>query len=238
MKLLNQNLTRILNNLEIYKEHEKKLGLEKETLRSFINNKINTEDFTDMTYLEVKEVFNKIYWELSKENRTIIEDLLKNKKQLEYPLINDVHYYPILNELLPTITKENRIKMDEKLKECHKKGENFGRYLDDKEILNLLIDNKILEKAYVFKCTCGDPMCGQKILTQEQYDKFMYYHNSLKNKDKDDDWYDEHWEDGYLMTDCWNDGHYEVCDINDFNKHLNCIRYRVIAKPDTSLDEL
>lgn len=43
---------------------------------------------------------------------------------------------------------------------------------------------------------------------------------------------------GCFETGCWNDGSIEICSLEDFNKNLRRVEYKVKIKPDTTLDEI
>jgi hypothetical protein len=242
IKNMNENLTKILYNLKVVEEHEEVLEKEKKELKDFINNTINVNDFNNMTYLDAKKIYNKLWYKLSKENVQDMQEMLENKKFLEYPLINDVHYYPIVNEI-PNINLEQRLHIDKSLKKAYFKKENAELYIKDKQIINFLLEKHIIEKVYIFRCNCSEnDDCTPEYITQDQYDDFMSYHNLINDKnmteDEKDVYWDENFQDGHFEVGCWNGEGYEVCDIDDFNKHLNCIRYKVIIKPDISLDDL
>lgn len=239
---MNENLAKILYNLKILEEHEEELEKEKKELKDFINKTINLDDFKNMSYLETKKIYKKLWYKLSNENTEDMKEMLENKKQLEYPIINDVHYYPIVNEI-PNLSLEQRLHIDKSLRKAHTKRENFEVYIKDTSIIDFLLEKHILEKVYIFKCNClEDDDCTPEFITQDRYDDFMSFHNLINDKDMTDDekdaYWDEHFQDSHFEVGCWNGEGYEVCDIDEFNKHLNCIRYKVIIKPDTSLDDL
>lgn len=219
-----------------YDEEVKKLNTIYENVRQ-INNNINLEEVkSTLNYAEAKELYELIQRRSSDEKiRHEFKQILNDKKIKEYPKINDVHYYPIINKI-DSLSKDEKIKLDNLIKEsytsCRKAKEI--KHLDT-DIIEFLSNNSIIEKLYVFHCTCESIECSDKIITQDRFEKLKRYWEKSKNSLTTDE-EDEEMRYGYFETGCYYDGSIEVCSLEDFNKNLLEVKYKVKSKPDMTLD--
>lgn len=221
-----------------YDEEVNKLNVLNENVRK-VNDNLDLEEVkSKLNYAESKELYKLILSRNSnKERCEELKKIVNNKKVEEYPQINDVHYYPIINDI-DFLNKEKRIKLDTIIKEAYSnrnKREELNNL--DIRIIDFLVDNSILEKLYIFHCDCGSFECDDKIITQERFNKLKDYWE----KEKED--LTTHEEDremnyGCFETGCWNDGTVEVCSLEDFNEHLRRTEYKIKIKPDITLDKI
>ena len=247
-KLSISKIKEINNNYKNKKEELDKLILE---IRKQ-NSLIDIDEYSKLIYEDMKELYKDIKYNINNsEIKEKLEKILNNKRLEEYPQLLDAHYYPELLKL-EYLTKEQILRLDNNLKFFSNwsniktsqlfKGNEF--FNTDDEVLNksikFLLNNNIIERVYVFKCKCGDDECFDKYISQEYKDKFYNIHESDWNKlnDIEKEEINKLIEEGYAWFEvgCWNGGDYEVETIEDFENNLNRIYYRVVKKPDLSLE--
>lgn len=241
--------------LEGFKKIEKQIKQKRNECNNYIKNKekeindnIDLDFLKTLSYEELNEFYDLYCKYGSFKLVDGIYDILEEKKVEKYPLLSKAYYYPILNEL--DITDEEKRNIDEYLYnyyKINKPKETFHIMLDNclkenenkiHDIFNFLLNNKIIEKVYIFSCNCFSP-CYEKIITEKQKEKFYNYHcfdydNATEeeiNKHEDD------YIDGYIYIDCDNDYCIEIDSIESFEKNAKVL-YQVILEPDTSLDEV
>lgn len=221
-----------------YEEEVNKLNILNKKVRKVNDNLDLTEVESNLNYAESKELYKLILSRNSnKERCEELKKIVNNKKVKEYPQINDVHYYPIINDI-DILNKDKKLKLDTIIKEAYynrNKREELNNL--DTRIIDFLIDNSVLEKLYIFHCDCGSFECDDKIITQERFNKLKDYW------DKEKEGLTTHEEDkemnyGCFETGCWNDGTVEVCSLEEFNEHLRRIEYRIKIEPDITLDKI
>ena len=78
---------------------------------------------------------------------------------------------------------------------------------------------------------------GFKKIEKQIKQKRNECNNYIKNKEKEINKHEEDYMDGYIYIDCDNDDSIEIDSIESFEKNARVL-YQVIAKPDTSLDEV
>ena len=173
---------------------------------------------------------------------------LIRKKFEKYPILEKAHYYPILNKL--NLTNEEKRNIDEVL--YYFKGyfymsnlkQSISSFLKEEnknkidEIIDFLINNKIIEKRYVFECGCFSP-CSRIMLKEEDKNRFYEYHDfDYRNAtDEEIEEHENNYQDGYIYVDCYNDNEIEIETIEDFEQEAEIV-YEIIAKPDRSLDRI
>ncbi len=221
------------NNVhELYKELKK------------VNSMIDLEEVQrDLNYGQVKELFNMLSYSISeKDVQDELEKIMDNKKIEEYPKILGVHYYPIIKEM-DFISEERKIELDRFIEGCNRRASlkrDISIELNSEEI-KFLVDNEILEPIYSFYCNCCGN-CEPELITQSQKDKFYEYHNfDYKNKTKEEicKHQEDNFGDGYIEVGCWNDGYYEVTNIEEFEHNVSeHIKYNIKVKPDMTLDNI
>ena len=216
------------------------------------------KEIENLSYIEAKEYYNNMVKDYTVyEVRQTIEDLLKKKKEQEYPEILDVHYYPCIKDM-GFLTKEQQILLDKFLMENYDYRKRINKYklLDvlnlnlksyqvdynnpivDK-VIDFLLNKRIFEKQYVFYCHCYHN--HRTIFTEEQKQQFYKYHNFDNNNCTNEE-LKEHEMSYYntLWVDCDNDLGYKISSIKDFEENLDSYSYiyKIIAEPDMTLDKL
>lgn len=241
--------------LEGFKKIEKQIKQKRNECNNYIKNKekeindnIDLDYLKNLSYEELNEFYD-LY--LKYGNFNFVEDIydiVEEKKIEKYPLLSKAYYYPILNEL--DITDEEKRNIDEYLYNYYKTNnpkETFYKILDNclkengnktYDIFNFLLNNKIIEKVYIFSCNCFSP-CYEKRITEKQKEKFYKYHcfDYDNATEEEINKHEEDYMDGYIYIDCDNDDSIEIDSIESFEKNARVL-YQVIAKPDTSLDEV
>ena len=220
----------------------------KNDIIEILNKEINYEEFRELTYLNAKEIYEMLKYNMPIGDRSNLKTILDEIKRSEYPILNGAYKYPILNDM-DFISNEQKVMLDDHLNYIHKGylytscGAWYSMEVNHEQtdkILDFLIQNKILEKAYVIYCDCGDK-CSPDLFSQEVYDEFIAYHNGefdeLKiTEDGIED--DVIWKKGYMEVGCWNDGHMEIDNKEEFLESVQVHGYKVIGVPDRSLDEI
>lgn len=203
----------------------------------------------NLSYLDLKNYFYTIKYYINYEIKEKIYKLLQKKKEEEYPEILDVHYYPCIKDM-NFLTKEQQINLDKFLMKkrdykIHKftildnlnLNIDYDKPIEDK-IIEFLLDKGIIERQYIFCCNCG---CEHEtIFAEEQKQKFYNWHN-FDTKNCTDEEYEEHeenYDDGFLFVNCWREEDYELSSIKEFEDKLEGYVYKIIAKPDMTLDNL
>lgn len=181
-------------------------------------------------------------------------NLLNKKKEDAYPEILNVHYYPCIRDM-NFLTKEQQMLLDkflmkrrcgtridkyDTLKALYPKRTiiNYENPIGDK-IVNFLLDKNIIEKQYKFYCNCGD--CTT-IFSEKEKQSFFNYHN-FDTKNCTDEEYVAHemnYKNGFLFVTCMerDDCDIQLSSIKDFEDNLYDCIYKIIAKPDMTLDNL
>lgn len=245
------NLQTIIKKNQEYRKAKKLCDEMYKELRN-INNLINPDDLKEISFEEIKEIYGLIQYCINDKNiENQIKELYIAAKKEKYPILNKAHYYPIINEL-DFLTDEQKNKLDYALMQFHNGNIMTGssRWMDlnfDKEttdkILEFLYNKGIISKTYHLKCRCGSFECRDEIITEEQYNKFIKYHSITSEQidrmtDEERDKYEDNWHDGYFEVGCWNDGGYEVCNIDDWDNARKIIYYVNNTEPDRSLDDI
>ena len=218
-----------------------------------ISNKANDIDLDEVIKLPYKEIKDlnlllntKVC--LNTNFRLQLKELEESKKLEEYPELLDAHYFPELRQL-EFLKQDERKLLDYNLKRYYKyyKIRSFYIFEDlnlNKEIrikiINFLLENKIIERLYMFECGCYSDECSPKLVTQEERDRFYNWHNFDYDNATDDEVgvHEDNYKDGYIYIECCNDEEKEITTIEEFKKELKCIVYRIIKKPDYSLDNI
>lgn len=230
------SIKKIYEMEEKYQDKKQELEEFKKQVIQF-NDRIDINELSTFKHSEVKELYSKIRFLCSSNTSEKIKSIIQTKKLEEYPEILGVHYYPIINSI-EFLDEESKIKLDTLLK----KACSIVSYreqlkdLDDK-IIEFLMNNKIIEKQYIFRCNCGGFDCDDKIVSEEKFNKLkLYWEKELKDETTHEE--DREMNYGCFETGCWNDGSIEICSLEDFEDNLNEVRYIVKVKPDLTLDNI
>lgn len=234
------SILEVINANELYEKERIKLDkLCSET--RLINDSLDLEEVRkNLDYAKTKELYITLLCRINdKDKLNKLKNIMSNKKEEEYPEILKVHYYPIIKEI-DFLSEENKIELDKILKECYGSGIQRSLLYSnlDKKVLNFLIENKVLEKEYIFHCNCDDEECYDKVITQDYFDKLKDYWNKEQQGIETTHEEDEQLNYGCFSTDCWNDGNVEISSLDDFNKNLRRVDCKFIQKPDMTLDDI
>lgn len=223
-----KELHKLLEREAVIKENIKELA-----------NTITPDDFLKLDYQECKSILQEIqYFITNKDVRKSFEEIIFNKKAELYPEILDVHYYPEIKEL-KQLSKEEQITLDIFLKECSRgmrraHVKTLKEY--DKKIIQFLIDKNILDKIYSISCKCGSTDCSERHFNESEINKYKAYWAKSDTERTDEE--DDELNYGSIYMDCWNGGEYEIVDLLSFENAPKRVSFRVIKKPDLTLDEL
>lgn len=199
--------------------------------KSILEEGIDFEDLEKMRYKELKEFSIKTNYFLNKENKEKLDNLLIQKKTIEYPeWSNGVYYYPELKEIGWLSTKEQR-RIDQLIG-----GEYFSSKLVerlDKKVLEFLVNKKILEKVYIFY----DGIYDEKYVTEEVFLEYKKYWDKIKAgvEINDDEFYDKY--DEGVLTLFFEENCLEISSEEEFKEKAK-ITYKRIKDPDLSLENL
>lgn len=223
-----------------YKEEKKRVN-ELYTKLTLINDEIDLEEVKNtLNYLETKDLYYlMIYCFNNKEIESSLCKIMTEKKLKEYPEILGVHYYPIIKDI-DSISEEQKVVLDKLIKDAFSKYNvrvKLSKQIEP-NVLEFLVENKILKKEYVFHCTCDDEECYDEFVSQERFDKLKEYWNKQSEGIETSHEEDNEMGYGYIEVGCWNDGYIEIGSVEDFNKHLRRVEYKVLQEPDMTLDNI
>lgn len=206
------------------------------------NNNLDLEEVeSKCNYNEVKDIYNTIKYCVTDNNVTKeLQNIMQKKKELEYPEILGVHYFPDLLKL-DSISNERKIKIDKTLRDAY---DSFSKrrelhYLGE-DVLNNLIDIGILEREYLLSCNCNSFECSPTILSESKLNGYKdYWKKELENEDSLTDTDDDEFNYGCIEIDCWHDLSEEITSFEEFNNYPNKrIQYKFIKKPNLTLENL
>lgn len=152
-----ENLRRNIKEYDKFKEKINRVKKERETLTL----QLKPKDMENLTYKDCKKLFDSIeYYIKDKKIKLEIENILYNKKILEYPQMLKPTYYPEINKL--PFSENDKLRLDKLARK------NYRAYIRDwtigssgftREELELFINIGIAEKHYDFLCnSCYEVM--------------------------------------------------------------------------------
>lgn len=243
----------LMNKISMLTKEYRNKEEELSNLKAQISD-LSLKEIDNLSYLDLKNYYNIVEDFINLEVKQKICKLLKKKKEQKYPDILDVHYYPCIKDM-DFLTKQQQIILDKFLVKEQKSmidkykiisGLNSGmRKIDldfdnpiGDKIIEFLLDKRIIERRYVFSCNCGCE--SETIFTEEQKQRFFNWHNfDIKNcTDEEYEEHDRNYSDGFLWLNCWNDNDDTLSSIEEFKDMLDRYVYKIIAKPDMTLDNL
>jgi len=233
------SIAEILKANENYEIEKEKLSQLSTTVRG-INDNLDLEEVKlSLNYAQIKELYRLILSRNNNHERLgILKEIMINKKILEHPQLNDVHYFPAISEI-NFISNEAAIALDILIKSAYKNRRALQQLRDmDSQIIDFLIEKSIIEKVYIFHCTCESDECSDEEISQEMFDKLKAYWKKGEDGEETTKEEDNSINYGCFETGCWNDGTVEICSLKDFDEHLIRIDYKVKVKPDMTLDNL
>lgn len=255
-------MTLIDEIIKMDKEHDIKQAELDKMFKEIIEKgkKLSIDDFKDIQYKELKDIFKDIYVYMNDDLRNKVTELLNEKKVELYPILKTACYFPELNNI-DFLSKEEIVKLDKELKNFRirvnstrlrvnelysvlKEKENTEDLME--KILQFLLDNKIIEREYVLHCNCeeedyNDFGCSKAYITETNLKKHKRAWE-LSKKDKTDEEsieFEKYMEDGfgYIMISCDRDC-IEIYSQESFDKCQKYIQYMFIKSPDLTIDEL
>lgn len=232
------SVSEIIKANELY-ERERKALAELWNKTTLINDCLDLNEVKgNLSYKETKSLYNTVIYSCNnKEKLNMLEEILKEKKIKEYPEVLDVHYYPVIKNI-DFLSDNEKIDLDKTIKNAYLIRLSRGKLNElNNKILHFLLTNKIIERQYIFHCSCGDDECYDEVITESLFDKLKdYWQRETTNDTTHED--DKEMNYGCFETGCWNDGNVEVCSLEDFNNNLKRIEYKVVKEPDMTLDML
>ncbi|MCC0726741.1 hypothetical protein KGF51_10015 [Clostridioides sp. ZZV14-6045] len=132
-----------------YKEKKNELNRTYELLRN-IEEQLDLKDLNSYSYKEIKNIYNSI------KNKNVsdkVEEIMQIKKGIEYPQINDVHYFSEIKDI-DFLSQEEKVELDRFLAE-HAIFRDYSFSFNEKTI-DFLISNNIVERVYCLNCYCGE----------------------------------------------------------------------------------
>lgn len=245
-----KSIKEVIKTNKLLEDKEKQLNNElKEIkiLRKKINNEIDLDEISTLNYAEIKELFNNIKYYLSDDIRSEISKIMDIVKIKENPKLEDVHYFPILNEIscIPEALKKQ---IDTDLRKASIRGgrnDVLLKLLDKyknkfdfyEELENELIEKKVIEPLYVFICKeCGDEY-DNDIIEAEKFESMKAYWEKSSNGIETTKEEDDKCNYGYIEIGLECDS-YEIGSLEEFWENLSSTEYRMIMSPDLTLEKL
>lgn len=200
-----------------------------------ISNEIDLEDVKKLSYQEVKEFFKLIIYMSNDETTSNVKEIMEAKKAELYPEILGVHYFKEIKEI-DFISEEEKVKLDRLLSKRNIKIDEINSL--DEKVIKFLLEKKILEKIYIVSCGHYHNFdCQERVFTNERVEKLKAYWEKQSKGIETSDEEDEELCYGCFELYCDYD-RVEITNLEEFEEHLYEIRYRLIKKPDRSLDDL
>ena len=181
-------MVNLIKEIEEYNKMNTELEQKRDKIKE-LSLSIDFKKATEkLTYAETKELKNKIKYRLHEKKDKELNEILKTKKEKEYPEINGIIYYPELKNL--KLEQHILIAIDRNLKNYSGHYSISSYYfikdlteyqdLSDKSykkalepIINFLLENNIIEKKYLL---------GNSLhISQEDKDKH-YAHWSITSE--------------------------------------------------------
>lgn len=193
------------------------------------------EDFKPLPYETLKSLSPSIFGSLPKELQEPFKTLVEEKKKEIYPALNGVHYFPKLNQL--NLPDDELVQLDQFLR---KKIRYMGIVDLNSELCEKLVQLKLLSKHYLLECNCGAWDCERKHLTKEELQAYRDYWRMEAAGEEISEALEEQLNGGYLTFYCENSsaGEIEINNEADLSRYLKEIYYRLIVKPDLTLEQL
>lgn len=241
----------LLKEIKQYNQLDKELEEKNKGIKELsltIDFKKKTEN---LTYAETKELKNQLGYRLHSDKNKELEEILKSKKEKEYPEIKGVIYYPKLKEL--NLEQHILVAIDRNLK--HYSGHasvNWYYFIEDiKEyhdlsvkaykkaltpIVDFLLSHNIIEKKYL--------LGSNRHISQEEKDRYYAHWSIMPEQLKEmceEDLENYYSEDHSIMLyddDNEESDDTEINSIESFEKNLTETRYKIIKKPDYTMDEI
>lgn len=200
-----------------------------------IANEIDLDDIKKLSYQEAKDFFNQSIYTCNNETAASIREIIESKKAELYPEILGVHYFNEIKEI-NFISEEEKVKLDRLLSKRNIRRDEINNL--DEKIIEFLLEKQIIEKLYVISCAHYYNFdCQETIFINEKVEKLKSYWEKQSNGEETTDEEDEELCYGCFEI-CCDYERIEVTNLEEFEEHLYEIRYRLIKKPDRSLDDL
>lgn len=226
-------------NIEEIKKYNHDFFIEQEELErkekklKEINNNISIDAVNNLNYEDLKELIEIMSYKINDEIKLKLREILSKKKIEKYPQLNEVHYFPEINKI-GWLTKEKKMNIDKTLSKRSIKMDYISS-LDDKT-KEFLLSEGIIDKQYVISCFHSGCF-SEKYISESKYQKmFAYWQKESNGEPIDDEEYEE-CDYGSITINCELED-IEITNIEEFNNYLQKVYYRVIKKPDLSLDTL
>ena len=245
-----KSIREVIKSNKLLEDKEEKLNNELKEIRMLreqINNEIDLDEVSKLNYSEIKNLFNDIKYYISEDIRNEISEIMNNAKIKENPQIEGVHYFPILKEI-NCIPENLKKKIDTDLRKISIRGrgndmllkllEEYKNKFDFyEELKNELIKKKVIEPLYVFICKeCGDEY-DNDIIESETFESMKAYWEKSSNGIETTEEEDDRCNYGYIEI-AFECDSYEIGSLKEFFENLTNIEYKMIMKPDLTLEKL
>lgn len=233
--------------LEDKKEKLKKELKEVQELIEKVNDEIDLEEVSSLSYAEIKELFNDIKFYLSDEIRNKISKIMEETKIKENPQLEGVHYFPILKEI-KCIPEHLKKKIDNDLRKVSVRGKNnqlLLRLLEEykkefdfyEELKDELINKNVIEPLYIFTCKECDDEYDDDVVESKTFEKMKNYWKKCSNNIETTEEEDEECNYGYIEV-AFECDSYEIGSLDEFFENLANIEYKMSMLPDLTLEKL
>ncbi|UDM72681.1 hypothetical protein [Vagococcus fluvialis] len=217
--------------------------------RTKLESSITAEEISENYTYEDKPVLDEIlelasgckaYWLSSK-----IKQALNTLKEEAYPEINGVRYYKkYLDQLKTPVSEEVLLQIDRSLNENFKPSyiysslrSDLGR--DESKVLKELFEMGVISPAVEFPQMCSCWSGGSKYLGNRLFNQTVYEFFGIEDGD------DDKLLDSIGIIECDNCGdehclhtEHDLEMIKDQFENCGLFRFKVVAEPDRSLDEV
>ena len=204
-----------------------------------LNDQLDLEEVrTTMSYKEAKQLFELVKYATNDSTKVnALKALVQAKKEEKYPEILGVHYYPELKQFTQ-LSESEQIALDRQLRNHGKNSYKAFRSNLSEDVLQALVDLKILQRAYAVSCRCHGHWCDSHLLTEEQRLRYIdYWQREAQGEEISDEEYDE-LDGGCLSIYCnRKEDVIEIYNLDTLNRHSREYLY-LEKEPDLTLEEL
>lgn len=200
-----------------------------------ISSDIDLEDVKKLSYQEVKDFYKLIMYVSNDKTTSSVKEIMESKKAELYPEVLGVHYFKEIKEI-DFISEEEKIKLDRLLSKRNIRRDAISSL--DEKVIEFLLEKKIVEKIYIVSCGHYHNFdCQKRVFSSERVEMLKSYWEKQSKGIETTNEEDEELCYGCFEICCDYD-RIEVTNLEEFEEHLYEIRYRLIKKPDRSLDDL
>lgn len=219
------------NKIELIDTYENEIKKTKEEFKE-LTSQLTIDNFTEMSYVDMKFIYNKIKYSLSDKSKISLNEVLEQKKIIEYPQLNRPTYYPEIETL--NISDEDKLRLDK----LARKNIKYVIYDDDrlksgryngmtKEDLANLYSLGILEKWFDFTNSGNGSRCKGISETELNTIKTIW---DLNKKDRENTISEEDKIKKAKLEEDYHWGCIELCDYDDDDFYYEIYDYETFEK--------